>query len=172
MQRIFAAFLATLFSTICAAQAPPPSAATSGYVLVAGGRIYYEECGAGTAIPGFIDQTHSPNFQIGGFGFFDNNKYDRDVAKLGLTKYFSSHEFKIGGDYEKMKADVQNYQGGAGQRIYKRVRGGVIYYRHRYYVNDLASGFSRTNPATWQILNPLVATPETANPGGMATSKG
>jgi outer membrane receptor protein involved in Fe transport len=119
--------------------------------------------GAGTALPGFIDQTVSPNFQIGGFGFFDNNKYDRDVAKLGFTKYFSSHEVKVGGDYEKMKADVQNYQGGAGQRIYKRTKGGVIYYRHRYYVDDLAPGFNANDSSTWKIALPQIAKPETEN---------
>ena len=75
--------------------------------------------GAGTQIPQLLDQTVSPNVRTGGFAFFDNNKYDRDVVKLGFTKFLSNHEIKVGGDYEKMKADVQNFQGGAGQRIYK-----------------------------------------------------
>ena len=119
--------------------------------------------GAGTSLPGFIDQTVSPNVTSGGFGFFDNNKYDRDTAKLGFTKFLASHEIKFGGDYEKMKADVQNYQGGAGQRIYKRVRGGVIYYRHRFYLDDLAPGFNRADPSTFKIALPQVAKPETKN---------
>jgi hypothetical protein len=119
--------------------------------------------GAGTTIPRLRDQTVSPNVDSGGFGFFDNNKYDRDVAKLGFAKFLSSHELKLGGDYEKMKADVQNYQGGAGQLIYKRVSKGVIYYRHRFYVDDLDPGFNRADPTTWKIALPQIAQPETKN---------
>lgn len=120
--------------------------------------------GAGTSIPGLVDATVSPNVLTGGFGFFDSDKYDRDVAKLSATAFFSSHEFKVGGDYEKMKADVQNFQGGAGQRIYKRIsKTGVVYYRHRYYVDDLAPGFNQSDPTTWKIALPQVAQPETKN---------
>jgi hypothetical protein len=88
--------------------------------------------GPGTQIAQLIDQTVSPNVTSGGFGFFDQNKYDRDVYKLGFTKFLSTHELKLGGDYEDMNADVRNYQGGAGQRIYKRSSKGTIYYRHRF----------------------------------------
>ena len=136
---------------------------TSTFIVNAEAGHHHEDAtiaGAGTAIPGFIDQTVSPNVVSGGFGFFDNNKYDRDVAKLGLTKFLANHEFKFGGDYEKMKADVQNYQGGAGQRIYKRTSKGVIYYRHRFYVDDLAPGFNRADPSTWKIALPQIAKPE------------
>lgn len=119
--------------------------------------------GAGTSIPGLIDQTVSPNILTGGFGFFDSDRYDRDVAKLSGTAFLSNHEFKVGGDYEKMQADVQNFQGGAGQRIYKRKSGTTIYYRHRYYVDDLAPGFSQTDSSTWKIALPQVAQPETKN---------
>jgi outer membrane receptor protein involved in Fe transport len=119
--------------------------------------------GPGTAIPQLIDQTVSPNVISGGFPFFDQNKYDRDIAKLGFTKFLSTHEFKVGGDYEDMKASVQNFQGGAGQRIYKRVRAGVIYYRHRYYIDDLDPAFNRNDPSTWKIAAPQIAEPETKN---------
>ncbi len=119
--------------------------------------------GAGTQIAQLIDQTVSPNVVSGGFGFFDKNKYDRNIAKLGFTKFLSSHEFKVGGDYEDMKADVRNFQGGAGQRIYKRKSGSTIYYRHRYYVDDLAPGFNQADPTTWTIALPQVAQPETKN---------
>ena len=30
-------------------------------------------------------------------------------------------------------------------------------------MNDLATGFSRTDPSTWQLLDPLIATPQTTN---------
>jgi len=116
--------------------------------------------GAGTLIPQLIDQTVSPNVVSGGFPFFDKNTYDRDIAKLGFTKFLSSHELKIGGDYEKMQADVQNYQGGAGQRIYKRA-GGI--YRHRFYVDDLDPNFKLSDPTTWKIALPQIAQPETKN---------
>jgi outer membrane receptor protein involved in Fe transport len=119
--------------------------------------------GIGTTLPGLIDQTVSPNVLTGGFGFFDSDKYDRDVAKLSATAFLSNHEFKVGGDYEKMQADVKNFQGGAGQRIYKRLKNGTIYYRHRYYVDDLAPGFSQSDPTTWKIALPQVAQPETKN---------
>jgi hypothetical protein len=127
--------------------------------------------GAGTTIPQLIDQTVSPNVVSGGFGFFDKNKYDRNVAKLGFTKFLSAHEIKVGGDYEDMKASVQNFQGGAGQRIYKFTKASSvtptnplgIYYRHRYYVDDLAPGFDLNNPATWKIALPQIAEPETKN---------
>jgi hypothetical protein len=119
--------------------------------------------GAGTSIAQLIDTTVSPNVTSGGYGFFDNNKYDRDVAKLGLTAFLSNHEFKVGGDYEKMQADVQNFQGGAGQRIYKRKSGTTIYYRHRFYVDDLAPGFNQSDPTTWKIALPQIAQPQTKN---------
>ncbi len=60
---------------------------------------------------------------------------------------------------------VDRFEGGAGQRIYKLIQPstGIIYYRHRYYVDDQKAGFSRTDPTTWSILNPLEATPKTQN---------
>ncbi|MGH7486102.1 MAG: TonB-dependent receptor domain-containing protein, partial [bacterium] len=119
--------------------------------------------GVGTTLPGLVDATVSPNILTGGFGFFDRNKYDRDAAKLSATAFLSNHEFKVGGDYEKMQADVQNFQGGAGQRIYKFASGSTFYYRHRYYVDDLAPGFDSSDPATWKIALPQVAQPETKN---------
>ena len=119
--------------------------------------------GIGTTIPSLQDATVSPNVFTGGFTFFDRNKYDRDVAKLSATAFLSNHEFKVGGDYEKMQADVQNFQGGAGQRIYKFKTGSTFYYRHRYYVDDLASGFNQSDPTTWKIALPQVAQPETKN---------
>jgi 3-oxoadipate enol-lactonase len=38
-----------LVATVCRGQATP-AAATEGYVAVAGGRLYYQECGSGTAV--------------------------------------------------------------------------------------------------------------------------
>lgn len=119
--------------------------------------------GAGATTPESIDSTVVPNQTSGGFGVFDNQNFHRNVVKGDLTRYISSHTVKIGGDYEDVSATVDRFEGGGGQRIYKFFQNGITYYRHRYYVNDQAAGFSRTDPSTWQILNPLVATPETRN---------
>ncbi len=121
------------------------------------------QSGPGTAIPGTIDLTVSPNVRSGGFGFFSKEKYNRTVGKIDISKFLANHDIKIGGDFEDLKANIQSWQGGAGQRIYKLVKNGVIYYRHRYYINDLAPGFDRTMPSTWVIAAPLVVKPEDKN---------
>src|SRR4029079_19677254 len=103
----------------------------------------------------------------GGFGFFANEKYDRTVYKADLSTFLSTHEIKFGGDMEDLKGDLQNYQGGAGQLIYKlpgrTSSNGQPYYRHRMYLNDLKPGFSRTDPSTWEIAFPQIADPQTKN---------
>jgi hypothetical protein len=54
---------------------------------------------------------------------------------------------------------IDRFSGGGGQTIYKLVSGGVIFYRHRYFVNDQVAGFSRTDPSTWKIALPLSSDP-------------
>jgi hypothetical protein len=119
--------------------------------------------GSGRSTAQLLDQTVVPTAASGGFGFFSDDDFSRDVIKLDLTKFAGSHEFKLGGDYELTSTSVQNFQGGAGQRIYRLPAnarsGGQIYYRHRYYVDDLATGFDRSNPATWQIAAPQISEP-------------
>jgi outer membrane receptor for Fe3+-dicitrate len=115
--------------------------------------------GAGKSIPQLIDQTVSPNSVANGFGFFQDQNFSRDVFKLDLTKFLGTHEIKVGGDYELTNTTNNNWNGGGGQRIYQRRSSGVIYYRHRFYVNDLASGFDRSDPNTWQIAAPLTSKP-------------
>lgn len=119
--------------------------------------------GEGTTIPQVIDQTSSPAIRTGGFPFFANESYKRNVYKADLSTFISTHEIKFGGDTEQLKGQLQNYQGGAGQRIYKFAKAGVVYYRHRYYVDDLAPGFNRADPSTWLIALPQIAEPETKN---------
>jgi hypothetical protein len=123
------------------------------------------QSGPGTAIPGTIDLTVSPNVRSGGFGFFSKEKYNRTVGKIDVSKFLAKHDIKIGGDFEDLKANIQSWQGGAGQRIYKLPprNGSPIYYRHRYYIDDLAPGFDRTKPSTWVIAAPLVVKPEDKN---------
>jgi hypothetical protein len=122
--------------------------------------------GAGSNTAQVIDQTVNPAAASGGFAGFDNQKFTRNVVGANFTKYAGDHSIKAGGDFEKVNTTVDRFQGGAGQRIYvlpnAAIPGGV-YFRHRYYVNDRTSGFSRSNPATWSIALPLQATPYTKN---------
>jgi len=120
-----------------------------------------EYAGAGRNVAQIIDQTVVPNALSNGFGFFQDQKFTRDVLKLDLTKFLGRHEFKFGGDYEMTNTNSQNYQGGGGQRIYKlrQASTGIIYYRHRFYIDDLAPGYDRSDPSSWQIAAPQIAEP-------------
>jgi outer membrane receptor protein involved in Fe transport len=126
-----------------------------------------EISGAGRDIPLSIDTTVDPNANTGGFGFFQDQKFDRTVVKGDVTAYLGSHDVKIGGDYEHITAVNNNFNGGAGQRIYKlsTLPGGqgTTYYRHRFYVNDRAPGYDRSDPTTWQLALPLTSEPDSAN---------
>ncbi len=117
--------------------------------------------GAGKTVAQLIDQTVVPNTTANGFGFNQDQEFSRDVFRLDMTKFLGRHEIKFGGDYELTNTHTENYQGGAGQRITKlrQASTGIIYYRHRYYVDDLVPGFDRNNQATWQIALPQIAEP-------------
>jgi hypothetical protein len=116
--------------------------------------------GAGRNIPGTIDATVTPNVTSGGFGFFADQKYSRDQAKANVSYFLGSHELKLGGEYYDVKGELANYQGGAGQRIYKFSTGGTVFYRHRFYVDDTKPGFVRTDPSTWSLAVPQVTSPQ------------
>ncbi len=75
--------------------------------------------GAGRNIPQSIDTTVNPNALSGGFGFFQDQEFTRDNYKADLTTFFGGHSVKGGIDFEHIKAVNQNFNGGAGQRIYK-----------------------------------------------------
>jgi hypothetical protein len=117
--------------------------------------------GAGRESAQILDQTVSPTALSQGFGFFQDQEFDRDVLKVDLTKFVGRHELKLGGDYELTKTSSLNYQGGAGQRIYRlrQASTGIVYYRHRYYIDDLAPNFNRDDPSTWTIALPQVSEP-------------
>ena len=132
--------------------------------------------GPGKDIANHIDQTVAAGKPIptsGGFGFHQDQEFDRDVLKLDVTSYLGRHEVKIGGDQEQLSAFNSNWNGGAGQRVYKRRSArvttkypdntGGIYYRHRFYIDDQAPGFDPDNPSTWVMLAPWSASPETEN---------
>ena len=119
--------------------------------------------GPGASIPNFSDRTGPQPVNSGGFGFFENDKFDRKTARLDVGKYWATHDFKIGADYENLNAEVNEFDGGGGQRIQKRIKNGTVYYNHRFFIDDLAPGFDRSNPATFKIAVPLTSTPQTKN---------
>jgi outer membrane receptor protein involved in Fe transport len=119
--------------------------------------------GPGHDIPALIDLTVVPNAVLNGFGFHQNQEFQRDVYRANISAFAGDHEVKFGGDVEKLDAYNENWNGGGGQRIYQFQTGGVLYYRHRYYVDDRAPGFDRANPASWTIAAPLVSEPTTDN---------
>jgi hypothetical protein len=120
--------------------------------------------GPGASIPNISDRTGPQPVNSGGFGFFENDKFDRKTARLDVGKYWANHDFKIGADYEDLNADVNEFDGGAGERIQKKVSStGAIYFTHRYFINDQAPGFNRADPSTFVLAVPLTSTPETKN---------
>ncbi|MCX6551436.1 MAG: TonB-dependent receptor [Acidobacteria bacterium] len=121
--------------------------------------------GAGSTTPRYQDLSVTPNVTAGGFGGWTDQDYTRDVFKADFSQFFGKHEVKAGGDYEQVAATVGRRSGGAGQLIQKLIQTstGIIYYRHRYFVDDRASGFDRANSATWKIADPLQVEPKTNN---------
>lgn len=115
--------------------------------------------GLGRSVPLLIDQTVTPNARSGGWGFFQELDAKRDQVRATITNYFHGHTFKGGVDFERVDTLVEGHQGGAGQQVAKLVRSGTIFYRHRFFVNDLAPGFDRSNPSTWTIQDPLASSP-------------
>ncbi|MGA7616289.1 MAG: TonB-dependent receptor [Thermoanaerobaculia bacterium] len=129
--------------------------------------------GPGANQPEYIDYTLGDTPVVtNGFGFYQDQKFKRDQYKFDVSKFLGPHELKAGIDYEDISAENNNFNGGAGQRIYIFCSDGdpgspecanSQYYRHRFYVNDLAPGYVRSDPSTWQIAVPLTSKPETKN---------
>ena len=123
--------------------------------------------GNGREIVNVTDLTVVPNAVSGGFGFFQDQKFKRDVMKADVTNYLGPMSIKAGVDYEHVQAFNSNYNGGAGQRIQKVSTGangtGTVYYRHRFYLNDQVAGFNKDDVSTWQIAVPLTVEPDSYN---------
>jgi len=123
--------------------------------------------GAGRDIAQIQNQRVSPAVFTGGFGYFDDIHFWRDVYKADFSKVFPANEIKVGFDYENITSDVNRYQGGAGQRVYllqtAEEDGSIPYVRHRYYIDENAPGYSRSDPTTWKIALPLNTTPGIKN---------
>ena len=69
--------------------------------------------GPGKSIVHVIDQTASGSPTSGGFGFHQDQEFDRDVIKASVSKFVGDHEFKIGADEEMVSAVNANWNGGA-----------------------------------------------------------
>jgi TonB dependent receptor/Carboxypeptidase regulatory-like domain/TonB-dependent Receptor Plug Domain len=125
--------------------------------------------GAGTGIARVSDRTQVPNVLSGGFGLFQDQDYQRDIVKADVSAFFGSHQFKIGGDQEKIKAVNSNTESG-GAFIFKRCTTalvnntctGTVYYTHEAYINDLSPSLNKNDSSTFSsnILNPLASSPE------------
>lgn len=126
-----------------------------------------EFAGPGKSIPNYIDTRRTPNPTSGGFGFHQDEEYEREVFKADVSKFFGNVEFKFGADQEETIATVNRWNGGAGQRIYlfnnRASASGPTVYRHRIFLNDRAPGFDRNNPATWVIAAPLTSEPDSVS---------
>jgi hypothetical protein len=119
--------------------------------------------GQGRDIPLLIDMTVVPTALSGGFGFFQDQTFKRTVYKADVTNYLGGHSIKAGADYEDISAVNHNYNSG-GQRIYKfATSSGVVYYRHRFYLDDTVPDFSRNDESTWSLALPLTTEPDTRN---------
>jgi hypothetical protein len=125
-----------------------------------------EYAGAGKLIPLSRDDTVSPIVRTGGFGAaFQDSDFTRDIFKVDVTKFLGGHEVKAGVDWELQDSAIDRYAAGGGVINYRLRQSstGLIYYRHRFFVNDLAPGFDAAVPSTWQPAIPLVTDPKTDN---------
>ena len=132
----------------------------------------FRQAGAGTDIPGYIDFTDPLgdgtitwgwNGTGSGFGFYQNQdftrqQYNGDVSYF-VNDFFGQHEIKAGYEYEHIRVNNQNFNGGTGQRIYRFPcsafrcpPGQDYYYRHRYFVK---SKIDPTQATLADLLNPL-----------------
>jgi hypothetical protein len=120
--------------------------------------------GYGYDVPVTLNQRVVPTAATGGFTNIQNQWLTRDVFKADFSKIFRANEVKVGFDYENIPSKVDRLQGGAGQRIYLlHTSSGIDYVRHRYYVDDTAAGYNRSDPTTWKIALPLTVKPAIKN---------
>jgi len=127
--------------------------------------------GEGTSIARISDRTQVPTVVTGGFGLYQNQDYKRKIVKADVSAFFGQHQFKVGGDQEKIDATNANTESG-GAFIFKRCTvalvnnacpaTGQVYYVHEGYINDLGSTLNKNDPSTFSanLLNPLASSPE------------
>ena len=136
------------------------------------------QTGAGATVVGYIDHTNplgdgttvygwsansNANARVAGFGFFQNQEFSRDQYNVDLSWFVGnlagSHEFKVGYEYEDIGVKNDNWNGGAGQRIYRfncvqsatrDCQGNAYYFRHRIYLNSAGLDPTELTPADIQ----------------------
>lgn len=119
--------------------------------------------GPGKAFPQYIDFRSTPTTLSNGFTFHQDQEFERESWKADVSKFLGNVELKFGVDQEDSSAVNNNWNGGAGQRIYIFQSGGVDYYRHRFYIDDRVPGFDRNDPTTWAIAAPLSSEPNSVS---------
>ena len=132
--------------------------------------------GPGTSISNLQDLTQVPSVTTGGYIFWTDTNYTRNMGKLDISTFLGNHTVKFGGDSEKMKSISNSFYGGGDwvrKRCSKRLVNNAcpadakIFYTHEAFLNDQAPGFSFSDPTTWpaSVANPLVAVPKTEGSG-------
>ena len=148
--------------------------------------------GAGTQVPGFIDNTNplgdgtvlngflndDGSFLESGFGFYQNQpELQRENinadATLFIDDFAGSHEFKAGYEFEDISGTQDNFNGGTGQRIYRfncdpadRYCGEPGNLSPYYYRHRFYTGDNTLNPETLtraNVQNPLSVGIQTEN---------
>jgi outer membrane receptor protein involved in Fe transport len=119
-----------------------PGTETVGYV------DFTDPLGDGTTVWGW-DADSNAHQRVSGFGFHNSNEFGRDQYNVDVSYFLDdaagSHELKVGFEWEDLTIDAENWNGGAGQRIYRfpcdpadRYCGengeAEYYFRHRFYV--------------------------------------
>ncbi len=148
-----------------------------------------KQTGPGADVVGFIDQTNplgdgttvygwsansNANERVAGFGFFQNQEFSRDQYNVDLSWFVGnlagSHEFKGGYEYEDIGVKNDNWNGGAGQRIYRYncvqsatrdCQGNAYYFNHRIYLNSAGLDATELTPA--DIQAPLTVDTKATN---------
>jgi hypothetical protein len=125
--------------------------------------------GPGASIARVTNATVVPNTVSGGFGFYKNQIFKRDVAKVDVSAFFGSHQFKFGGDQEIVKAINDNIFSGT-DTVTIRCRTAVsatvacpaanVYYRHRGYASRKPTSAADVQAT---VLPDLVASPKDTN---------
>ena len=125
--------------------------------------------GAGASISQLRDDTQNPLVRFGGFGFIQQQKFSRDVAKADISAFFGSHQFKFGGDQEIVKAVNNNIYTGT-DRVRKRCRatvpvGGTCAAANVYYTHEGYAGSKATTAAGVQatLIPNLTSSPKDTN---------
>jgi len=146
-----------------------PGADVVGYIDLT------DPLGDGTTVYGWSADSNA-NTRVSGFGFFQDQEFSRDQYNVDLSWFVGnlagSHEFKVGYEYEDIGVKNDNWNGGAGQRIYRfscdpadRYCGdnneAAYYFRHRIYLNQ--AGLDPETLTTADIQAPLTVDTKAEN---------